>query len=620
MRGMTDPPGTAERGDELAGRPAVVVPRAGRVGSDASLPVEQLLRAVAEGCDRGLVLLTGGPGSGKTVALRHLRAVLPKDLGVGLFDVHQAIDAQYAAFTRLVVLAAREPVGTHTAIDVFALRPWGIDDCLEYLVAVHRGACAAVLKRLADDASLELLGGSPQLLVPVMDAMANEPAADTARDCLRRHAAAALPTGERLDQLIMNGPEYARLNDEQRQLWRHAGVQRVCTADWIAARLAAGEVVPQLADPQHFGELLPEIAAAVAMRPAAVVALARLVADKPRSAAVPMAASVLLSVDPTWRPAVGVDLNLAGAKLAGAQWAGLDLNRTTLIGADLTGADLSGADLTDVDGDFIDLTGARLHGVRLTRAKLVSATLRAAEISDAIATKTDFREACMAGVDLRGADCTGATFGDVDLTDAQATGADFSMATFERVEWAGADFSAARFGEATLRDVDLTGAEWGAAGFAGASLIGCNLEGLALPDADFTGADLSGSLFTGSQMRGGRFRDAILRQAGLADIDWTDADLRGADLEGASFHLGSTRSGLVGSAVPMEGSMTGFYTDDYNDQSYRPPEEIRKACLCGANLLGARVEQTDFYLVDLRRARYSRAQGEHFARTGAILR
>ncbi len=115
------------------------------------------------------------------------------------------------------------------------------------------------------------------------------------------------------------------------------------------------------------------------------------------------------------------------------------------------------------------------------------------------------------------------------------------------------------------------------------------------------------------------FYKATLRGAGLADIQWEQADLREADLSGCSFHLGSSRSGLVGSPYPGHGSRTGFYTNDYDDQVYKPPEQIRKANLRGADLRGANVQDTDFYLVDLRQARYDRDQAEHFRRCDAIL-
>jgi uncharacterized protein YjbI with pentapeptide repeats len=120
-------------------------------------------------------------------------------------------------------------------------------------------------------------------------------------------------------------------------------------------------------------------------------------------------------------------------------------------------------------------------------------------------------------------------------------------------------------------------------------------------------------------MPGGNFRGARLKEAGLADINWEDVDLRGADLRGCSFHLGSTRSGLVGSPYSCHGTRTGFYTNDYDEQSYKAPEEIRKANLCGADLRGARIEDVDFYLVDLRGARYDTKQAEHFRRCDAIL-
>ena len=83
--------------------------------------------------------------------------------------------------------------------------------------------------------------------------------------------------------------------------------------------------------------------------------------------------------------------------------------------------------------------------------------------------------------------------------------------------------------------------------------------------------------------------------------------------------MGTTRSGLVGSPIACEGSRTGFYTDDYDEQDFKSPEEIRKANLRGADLRGATIDGVDFYLVDLRGAQFDADQAAHLRRCGAIL-
>ena len=152
-----------------------------------------------------------------------------------------------------------------------------------------------------------------------------------------------------------------------------------------------------------------------------------------------------------------------------------------------------------------------------------------------------------------------------------------------------------------------------------AKLPGCDLEGMELPGADFRGANLEQALLTGSVMPGAIFDGACLKDAGLADIDWERASLRDADLRGVTFHLGSSRNGLVGTPIACEGSRTGFYTDDYNAQDFKAPEEIRKANLCHADLRGARIDDVDFYLVDVRHALLDPEQRTHLRRCGAIL-
>jgi uncharacterized protein YjbI with pentapeptide repeats len=152
-----------------------------------------------------------------------------------------------------------------------------------------------------------------------------------------------------------------------------------------------------------------------------------------------------------------------------------------------------------------------------------------------------------------------------------------------------------------------------------ACLIEAQMEDISWPDAKLLGADLRGAHLTGSRLPRADLRGAKFSGAGLAEIAWERADLRRADLRGATFHMGSSRSGLVGSPIACEGSKTGFYTDDFEDMHFKHPEEIRNANLCGADLRGARIDGLDFYLVDLRGAKLDEDQLVHVRRCGAIL-
>jgi uncharacterized protein YjbI with pentapeptide repeats len=145
------------------------------------------------------------------------------------------------------------------------------------------------------------------------------------------------------------------------------------------------------------------------------------------------------------------------------------------------------------------------------------------------------------------------------------------------------------------------------------------MEDVVVPKAMLFHANLRGALLTGSAMPLADMHGADLSNTGLAEINWEGANLQGANLKGATFHMGSSRSGMVGSPIACEGSKTGFYTDDYEDMHFKRPEEVRKANLCGADLRGANIDGLDFYLVDLRYARLDADQLRHVRKCGAIL-
>src|SRR3990167_1060218 len=144
--------------------------------------------------------------------------------------------------------------------------------------------------------------------------------------------------------------------------------------------------------------------------------------------------------------------------------------------------------------------------------------------------------------------------------------------------------------------------------------IGVRVDGARLDDARLHRADLTHAALPAARMRG-----TSLVHARLADVDLSRADLRGADLREVSFQMGSSRSGLVGSPIAREGSLTGFYTEDLRETAHLFPEEVRKANLTGCDLRGAKLDGTDFYLVDLRGALLHDEQLEVLRRCGAIL-
>jgi uncharacterized protein YjbI with pentapeptide repeats len=581
-------------------RRAIVVPRGRWADSSARLPLEQMVSPFFKQRVRGVVRITAPPGGGKTTAVRHLLAVLPEVSVTSLVD-DKEISVAYG------VNGDRPWSPPHE----IQLCPWTLDDCMEYLCAVHRGRCSAVLARLKADSAIEKFAGCPQLLTMVMDAMALDPLLPAVRDVCRCELLRLIPRGTLRDDLPTS------LDAEQRRWWRHEVVQHIVRADWIVEELTAGRLTEPLAD-MGPPDLIAEIAAAAADRPQAIDRLHQLVRDEPTSISAPMAVSILIQMDRAWRPVTGRKLNLHAADLRNARWSGVDLRESLLTNASLAGADLTEANLASVNA-MADFTGAVLRGAKLAHVQLQKSNLRCADLANAFAPFADLSE-----VDLEAAELSGANFADsqlieANLENANCERANFNRATLRLAKLDQADFQNACFDDAKLLNLDMSAAIWVGASFVSALLSRCNLEGIDLPNANFKFAKLTASLFTGSFMPNADFHGADLRHTGLADVDWENVDLRDADLTDASFHMGSTRSGLVGSTIAGEGSRTGFYTDDFTEMNFKSPEEIRKANLRGANLLGAKVEGTDFYLVDLRDARYSPDQESHFRRCGAIL-
>lgn len=605
-------------------KPRVVSPETGDL-----LPVDEEIQSLLDRRQRGPVELLGERGAGKSTALAHLAAVIEACDEVVFLDEPDVVDIRSYATERLVVFTSRKH--RNIAAQSFYLAAWTDDDVIEYLLGAHPDRCRGVMQRLADDDFRDHLSGAPFLWRTVLDEMAADLDLDI-RQAILRAASRYLPTDE-LQQLagqyslsfLIGDPEYAeRIFGKLRAFEIRLRTLRMLGFRAFRLLLATRRIVRTL----HSGvrncfptvplpeDLIWEIARVAREDPDTMLALQELTRRKGVKS-LPMAASVLHAAGADWRPA-GHRL-LRDGRFSCAKWQGVDLARAKLARVDLSHANLEAAKLTKADLEQGDLRRAHLRKADIRDANLRCARLANANLGDVAGKRCDFRSADLTNTSLQGAILPNAVFESANLTGANFYGATMSGVDLRHARIEDAVFSSTDLADALLNGLPLKLAQLFDAGFERAVLRGCDLEFVELPNARFASADLNGAVLTGSVMPNGRFCSANLQNAGLADVEWEGADLRRADLRGCSFHMGSSRSGLVGSPYPGHGSRTGFYDDAFDEQHFKAPEEIRKANLRGADLRGASVYETDFYLVDLRGAKYDQNQARHFRSCDAIL-
>jgi uncharacterized protein YjbI with pentapeptide repeats/energy-coupling factor transporter ATP-binding protein EcfA2 len=612
---------------------ARVRPRVYSDESGESLPLEDEIGPIFAAHERGAIRVSGPDGSGKSTALTHLARLMPPHLQVTFWDEPDPMVLSEASTLGRVVFTSDHPISPKPLADL-KLALWDEDEWIEYLLAGDRDLCASVMARLAQrEAERDLLEGIPELWRIVLDQMAANESIEGPRQALRvefDHCLAdqgyrKLIEGDCLDFLVMRGKSSTRQVDRLRRhdpdealfrMIRHRAVQLLLAADRMVDVLAEGSDCRFLAGPIP-RDLVREAALRIIGRPEARARLLDLIAGQDETIQ-PMAASLLHSLQVGWRPGKPTP-SMKGAYLDEASWAGvvlvdLDIRGVCLSRADLWGARFDGSRLEKAQLAFADLRNASLRA-----AEFRGADLSGARLSKVRAEEAGFESARLDGADFEDAVLDRAIFRDANLSSARLAGASLIGADLSRARFEGADFSRANLSDAVIRGLKLTDAQFEGARFARADLSQSDLEGMKLPNANFEGADFTQAMLTGASMPGANFRGACLRAAGLADVEWERADLRRADLRDAAFHLGSSRSGLVTSPIACEGSRTGFYTDDYNDQDFKSPEEIRKANLQEVDLRGAILDGVDFYLVDLRGAKVDPAHLVHLRRCGAIL-
>ena len=128
-------------------RPRVISPETGE-----AIPLDDKIGQLIQEGRHDLVGLVGGPGSGKTTALRHLAAILPP---WALAQVRLVDDPQgYADIVALgdkdrqFVISAGGQLPPAPSQVIYSLASWSRDDVIEYLLSAHWDRCASVMTRL----------------------------------------------------------------------------------------------------------------------------------------------------------------------------------------------------------------------------------------------------------------------------------------------------------------------------------------------------------------------------------------------------------------------------------------------------------------------------------------
>lgn len=605
-------------------RPRVLVKRNGESGL-----LEDIVSEIAAEFGTGLIRLTGGPGSGKTTALAHLAAVFAHDERFAFLDEPSAEELNDLS-GQTVVVATMLPGEGHNM--ELALEPWGIDELIEYLLAAQHETCGAVIARLGSASKLRWV---PEVACIVFDRFVADGSLASPEEAIAQHFRKTFSDAKQLDtvrehclNVVAKRKKAAATLAKVRKhcpadvlkLLRHEMVQLPLATERVASRILDGDFGDlQECLPQQLIDLVVE---RCTNQPKMLNRLSKLLQSRHPDAAHAMAATIMHAADASWRPQKRGKRpwRLAGATFRDAHWPAIDL-----AGAVLSECDVSGAHLESGVLDGATLNGSLFESARLNGASLLRV----------IANETSFRASDLEQAKLANARLRNADFSEVNLTKAALMFADLRDSDLSSATLREASLSSATLIGATLRDTELSGADLWKADLSGldlrrvclddacledANLSGVQMEDVRIRGAKLAGADLSGAYLTGSVLTSADLQRANLSGAGLADINWEGADLRRANLQGATFHMGSSRSGLVNSPIACEGSKTGFYTDDFDDMTFKNPEEVRKANLRGADLRGVNAAKVDFYLVDLREAKLDPSLLEQARQTGAILR
>lgn len=594
--------------------------------------LEEVVEELLDEFSTGVVWLVGPPGSGKTTAAAHLLAIFYASSQLAILDEPGELEIARWSDTRLVIATTTRPQSKQGI--TLRLQPWTSDDLVEFLQSAHPTACKSVMRRLNPVAATSW---RPQVARIVLDQFASDESLANPEEALLTELLERLPK----EELVAQAAQYslARLTGWRDHihnsslllkkagcspavfdLLRHREVQLPLATQRLVSIIERGQ-------PHHDLRvrlplvLIEQVGKRCLASATARESLLQILADRRSENNQVAVTSVLAQVDPTWVPEhrLGHAWRLSGGCFRCAQWDEVNLTGAKLIGADFSDASLCRAKMRDADLTRASCIRAIMHGAKMLEVRATNAIFERADMTDA-----RLAGAALSQADFTETKLSSATLTKANLSGAKLYGAELSGADLTRTKLLGAQFGDVDLSDAELRDAILPHADLRQANLQGACLEGAdlrqaNFEDVCIVNGRFQFANLSNAYLTGSGLPAADLRASKLRGAHLAEIDWQGADLRGCDLRNASFHMGSSRSGLVGSPTALEGSMTGFYTDDLESICFKRPEEIRKASLRDADLRGANIEGVDFYLVDLRGTKLDDSQRRQARHTGAIL-
>jgi uncharacterized protein YjbI with pentapeptide repeats len=155
------------------------------------------------------------------------------------------------------------------------------------------------------------------------------------------------------------------------------------------------------------------------------------------------------------------------------------VERALITGAELAGATARGVSVVESRLVDVDLSGARLLGLRLA-----DVAVERANLANLVAPEPALQRVVISGARMTGVQWTRGKIADAVFHDCRIDLATFAGTTFERVVFDGCLLGQAEFREALLRSVrfdhcDLTQADLSGVRIDRCELRGCTLDGLA---------------------------------------------------------------------------------------------------------------------------------------------